>query len=361
MLLGRARAWRSRSAASCCAALGLACSVRIISTGSEALVERLGKFDRRLSPGLNFIVPGLEGVSIRASVREQVLDVPPQPCITSDNAPLSADAVVFFRIRDLALARYAVDDFRACVTNLVLTQLRSEIGQLTLDQTFAARERLNQKLLEEANAVTAGWGVDVTRIEVRDIHPSPEIVSSMEMQMAAERKMRAAILQSEGDRAAQVNAAEGRRGRPCSARAASRSGCAPRRRASPSQSSASRARCSARAPAARRPPWRSRRAQRGPRLLVERQHITALQGLASSANAKVMLFPSSARELASAAVLGDAAAGSPALGGARKSATRAPSSAFRCALELGDLYVTVPGLRGNPRAPPPHRPRPHAR
>ena len=130
--------------------LALCCSVRIISTGSEALVERLGKFDRRLSPGLNFIVPGLEGVSIRASVREQVLDVPPQPCITSDNAPLSADAVVFFRIRDLALARYAVDDFRACVTNLVLTQLRSEIGQLTLDQTFAARERLNQKLLEES-------------------------------------------------------------------------------------------------------------------------------------------------------------------------------------------------------------------
>ena len=93
----------------------------------------------------------------------------------------------------------------------MLAQLRSEIGQLTLDQTFAARERLNQKLLEEAHAVTAGWGIDVTRIEVRDIHPSPEIVSSMEMQMAAERKKRAAILQSEGDRAAQVNAAEGRR------------------------------------------------------------------------------------------------------------------------------------------------------
>ena len=92
-----------------------------------------------------------------------------------------------------------------------IAQLRSEIGQLTLDETFAARERLNQKLLEEANAVTAGWGVDVTRIEVRDIHPSPEIVSSMEMQMAAERKKRAAILESEGARAAQVNAAEGKR------------------------------------------------------------------------------------------------------------------------------------------------------
>ena len=94
-------------------------------------------------------MPGLEGVSIRASVREQVLDVPPQPCITSDNAPLSADAVVFFRIRDLALARYAVDDFRACVTNLVLTQLRSEIGQLTLDQAFAAAAA-QPKLLGEA-------------------------------------------------------------------------------------------------------------------------------------------------------------------------------------------------------------------
>ncbi|EOD06279.1 putative stomatin-like protein [Emiliania huxleyi CCMP1516] len=197
-------------------------SVRIISTGEEALVERLGRFERRLHPGLSFVIPGIERVSIYASIREQVLDVPPQPCITSDNAPLSADAVVFFRIKDLARARYAVDDFRACVTNLVLTQLRSEIGQLTLDQTFAARERLNQKLLEEANAVAAGWGIDVTRIEaresdergarpVRDIHPSPEIVSSMEMQMAAERKKRAAILQSEGEKAALINAAEGRR------------------------------------------------------------------------------------------------------------------------------------------------------
>jgi len=306
-------------AASCCAALGLACSVRIISTGSEALVERLGKFDRRLSPGLNFIVPGLEGVSIRASVREQVLDVPPQPCITSDNAPLSADAVVFFRIRDLALARYAVDDFRACVTNLVLTQLRSEIGQLTLDQTFAARERLNQKLLEEANAVTAGWGIDVTRIEVRDIHPSPEIVSSMEMQMAAERKKRAAILQSEGDRAAQVNAAEGRR----EATVLGARGEQERLRTEATGLAESVERIASAllgagpggAPSAVEV---ARARSEAARLLVERQHITALQGLASSANAKVMLFPSSARELASAAVLGDAAAGSPALGGARK-------------------------------------------
>ena len=108
-------------------------------------------------------------------LRERVLDVPAQRCITKDNAPLSADAVVFYRITDLTKAKYAIDDYRLGVSNLVLTQLRSEIGQLTLDETFTAREQLNAILLREANAVSRAWGVEVLRVEVRDILPSPAV------------------------------------------------------------------------------------------------------------------------------------------------------------------------------------------
>merc|ERR1719502_1338015 len=142
-------------------------------------------------------------------MREQVLDIPPQKAITRDNAPLTADAVVYWRITDAELARYAVQDLVAAIQNLVLTQLRSEIGKLTLDETFSARQKMNAVLQSEATAATAAWGVTVTRVEVRDIIPSKDITNAMEMQMAAERRKRAAVLESEGRRASQVNDAQG--------------------------------------------------------------------------------------------------------------------------------------------------------
>jgi len=205
----------SRLAAWGTACLGLgvcaADSVALVRQGHAGLVERLGRFDRTLAPGLHLKLPFVERVSAYASVRERVLDVPAQRCITKDNAPLTADAVIFYRINDLERACYAIDDYEVGLSNLVLTQLRSEIGVLSLDETFCAREALNAILLREANAVTAHWGVDVTRVEVRDILPSPEIVSAMELQMAAERRKRAVILESEGDRQSAVNRAEAAR------------------------------------------------------------------------------------------------------------------------------------------------------
>jgi len=197
-----------------CGVLACGCaldSFALITQGNACLVERLGRYRRTLTAGLHPKLPFVERVTAHTSIRERVLDVPAQRCITKDNAPLSADAVVFFRITDLTKARYAIDDYEVGVSNLVLTQLRSEIGQLTLDETFCARERLNAILLNEANAVTSGWGIDVVRVEVRDILPSPEIVASMELQMAAERKKRAEILESEGRRQAVVNGAEAER------------------------------------------------------------------------------------------------------------------------------------------------------
>mmetsp|Transcript_19504 Transcript_19504/g.61065 ORF Transcript_19504/g.61065 Transcript_19504/m.61065 type:complete len:312 (+) Transcript_19504:595-1530(+) len=150
-----------------------------VTQGHACLVERLGRYDRTLEAGLHPKIPVIERVVALESIRERVLDVPAQRCITSDNAPLSADAVVFYRITDMRKAKYAIDDYSQGVSNLVLTQLRSEIGQLTLDETFSARERLNAILLHEANSVTHAWGIEVVRVEVRDILPSPDIVSAM--------------------------------------------------------------------------------------------------------------------------------------------------------------------------------------
>jgi len=183
--------------------------IKIVAQGNQSLLERLGKYSRCLSPGLHFVLPILETVSYTCTIREQVLDVPPQRCITTDNAPISADAVVYFRIVDSALSRYGVDNLLSAVQNLVLTQLRTEVGRLSLDQTFSARAELNQKLLIELDQATSYWGVKITRVEVRDILPEASIKAALEKQMTAERTKRADILESEGVRMAEVNKATG--------------------------------------------------------------------------------------------------------------------------------------------------------
>ena len=187
----------------------VASGVKIVGTGEVQLIERLGKFHRKLDPGLHYIVPIVERSSFAATQREQVLDIPPQKAITRDNAPLTADAVVYWKIVDPVLSRYAVADLVGAIQNLVLTQIRSEIGKLTLDETFSAREKMNAVLLDAANGPAAEWGVSVTRVEVRDIIPSADITNAMEMQMSAERRKRANVLESEGRRESQVNDARG--------------------------------------------------------------------------------------------------------------------------------------------------------
>jgi len=187
----------------------LAASLRVVGTGDGALVERLGKFHRKLDPGLHLVVPFVEWLSAHDTLREKVLDVHPMECITADNTPLSADAVVYYRITDLYATRYSVEDLVTSIQNLVLTQLRTEVGKLTLDDTFSARQALNAALLAELDAVTPGWGVRITRVVVRDILPAASIKGALEQQMTAERERRAAILRSEGDRMAEVNRAKG--------------------------------------------------------------------------------------------------------------------------------------------------------
>ncbi|CDM98374.1 MAG: SPFH/Band 7/PHB domain protein [Limnospira sp. PMC 1291.21] len=189
----------------------LAGSVKIINQGDKALVESLGKYNgRTLDPGLNFLVPFLDRVAYRETVREQVLDIPPQKCITRDNVSISVDAVVYWRIMDLEKACYKVNNLQAAMENMVRTQIRSEMGKLELDQTFTARTEVNEMLLRELDIATDPWGVKVTRVELRDICPTKAVMDAMELQMSAERQKRAAILASEGERESAVNSAKGR-------------------------------------------------------------------------------------------------------------------------------------------------------
>jgi len=188
---------------------GAASSVRIINQGNAALVENLGSYKKRLDPGLNFIMPVLDKVVYKDTLRLKVLDIDPQSCITCDNVGITVDAVVYWQIIDMEKAYYKVEDLSSAMINLVQTQIRAEMGKLELDETFTARTQISEILLQELDSATDPWGVKVTRVELRDITPSQAVQDSMELQMAAERKKRAAILTSEGERDAAVNSARG--------------------------------------------------------------------------------------------------------------------------------------------------------
>jgi len=185
-------------------------SVKIVNEKNEALVESFGRYKRKLGPGLNFVVPFVDKIAFKGTTRERVLDVKPQSCITKDNVGISADAVVYWRIVDMEKAYYRVENLQKAMENLVLTQIRSEMGKLELDQTFTARAEINEILLRELDIATDPWGVKVTRVELRDITPSKAVQDSMELQMSAERRKRAAILTSEGERDSAINEARGR-------------------------------------------------------------------------------------------------------------------------------------------------------
>lgn len=189
----------------------IAGSVKIVNQGDQALVETLGKYSgRKLQPGLNFLTPFFDKVVAKETIREQILDVPPQQCITRDNVSISVDAIVYWRIVDLEKSYYKVRNLQSAMSNLVRTQIRSEMGKLELDQTFTARTEVNEILLRDLDIATDPWGVKVTRVELRDIVPAKAVQEAMELQMSAERQKRAAILKSEGEREASINTARGK-------------------------------------------------------------------------------------------------------------------------------------------------------
>lgn len=173
-------------------------STKIVNEGNQALVERLGRYHKKLDPGLNYIIPFIDRIAVEDTVREQVLDIPPQQAITKDNIALEVDAVVLWRVMDLKEAYYAVEDVELAIQNLVTTTLRSMIGELDLSDTYSSRSDLNRKLLQQLDDATAGWGVKVTRVELQEIKPPKTILESLEQERAAQSQKQATISQAEG-------------------------------------------------------------------------------------------------------------------------------------------------------------------
>ncbi|KAK9498008.1 hypothetical protein O3M35_003897 [Rhynocoris fuscipes] len=175
------------------------------------IVERMGKFNRILEPGLNILIPFLDTVKYVQSLKEMAVDIPKQSAITLDNVTLNIDGVLYLRVLDPYLASYGVEDPEFAITQLAQTTMRSEIGKISLDNVFRERESLNVGIVESINKASEAWGITCLRYEIRDIKLPVRVQEAMQMQVEAERKKRAAILESEGVREAEINVAEGKR------------------------------------------------------------------------------------------------------------------------------------------------------
>ncbi|KAF7663383.1 hypothetical protein LDENG_00213130 [Lucifuga dentata] len=175
------------------------------------VVERMGRFHRILEPGLNFLIPLLDRIRYVQSLKEIVIDVPEQSAVSLDNVTLQIDGVLYLRILDPFKASYGVEDPEYAVTQLAQTTMRSELGKLTLDKVFRERESLNSNIVHSINQAADEWGIRCLRYEIKDIHVPPRVKESMQMQVEAERRKRATVLESEGTREAAINVAEGRK------------------------------------------------------------------------------------------------------------------------------------------------------
>jgi len=193
------------------AVIFIARSVKVVPQQNAWVVERLGKYSATLAPGLNFIVPFVDRVAHKHSLKEIPLDVPSQVCITKDNTQLQVDGILFFQVTDPMRASYGSSNYVVAVTQLAQTTLRSVIGRLELDKTFEERDMINAQVVAAIDEAALNWGVKVLRYEIKDLTPPAEILRSMQAQITAEREKRALIAASEGRRQEQINIATGER------------------------------------------------------------------------------------------------------------------------------------------------------
>ncbi|MEQ9266800.1 MAG: stomatin-like protein [Balneolaceae bacterium] len=181
----------------------------IVEMREEVIQERLGKFKKNLKPGFHFLVPFIDRPAYSREMREQVLEVPSQTCITNDNIEVAVDGLVYIKVMDAYKASYGISNYQNAAVNLAQTTMRSEVGKITLDDTFSEREKMNENIVREIDKAADPWGIKVLRYEIKNIRPSNEIVDTMEKQMEAEREKRAEITHSEGYRQARINESEG--------------------------------------------------------------------------------------------------------------------------------------------------------
>ena len=186
-------------------------AIKIVPQQHAFVVEKLGRYDRTLTPGLSFVVPFIERVAYKHSLKEVPLDVPSQVCITKDNTQLQVDGILFFQVTDPMRASYGSSDFISAITQLAQTTFRSVIGKMELDKTFEERDAINAQVVTSLDEAAMNWGVKVLRYEIKDLTPPAEILRAMQQQITAEREKRALIAASEGRRQEQINIATGER------------------------------------------------------------------------------------------------------------------------------------------------------
>ena len=189
----------------------IARTIKIVPQQTALVVERLGKYDRTLTPGLKFVIPFIERAAYKHSLKEVPLDVPSQVCITRDNTQLQVDGILYFQVTDPMRASYGSSDYLTAITQLAQTTLRSVVGKMELDKTFEERELINASVVNALDEAAMTWGVKVLRYEIKDLTPPAEILRSMQAQITAEREKRALIAASEGRRQEQINIATGER------------------------------------------------------------------------------------------------------------------------------------------------------
>jgi regulator of protease activity HflC (stomatin/prohibitin superfamily) len=186
-------------------------AVVIVRQAEVYIIERLGRFHKKLESGLHVIIPFFDSVRAKVDLREQVVDYPKQPMITKDNVRVHIDAVIYYQIMDPIKAVYEIANLRRGIELLTMTNLRNIVGELTLDEVLVSREVMNEKLRQVLDEATDKWGVRINRVEIKDIEPPADVVETMQKQMAAEREKRAKILIAEGNKQSQILEAEGHR------------------------------------------------------------------------------------------------------------------------------------------------------
>ena len=190
---------------------GLFSAVKIVPQGFQWTVERFGRYHATLFPGLNLIIPFIDRIGRKLNIQENVLQIQTQPVITKDNASVNVDGVVFYTILDAARAAYEVQNLQMAITNITMTNIRTSIGSLDLDEILSKRDEINTRLLHVLDAATQPWGTKITRVELKDIRPPEDVVASMAKQLTAEREKRATVLQAEGIKQSAILEAEGRK------------------------------------------------------------------------------------------------------------------------------------------------------